>query len=76
MNNATSTVHQNYAKDYGYTYVNTELDVTATFPDDGTVIDYIYSYGMTPKSYKIITESVSSFEPSDHLPVYAELVLN
>ncbi len=51
------------------------VDTTTTFPDDGLVIDYIYTTNLNAKNYQVLTGGQAS-NASDHNAVYAELVLN
>ena len=51
------------------------VDTTATFPDDGLVIDYIYTTNLNAKNYQVLMGGQAS-NASDHNAVYAELVLN
>jgi len=72
--NGSSTLHKVFYDENDFVDVNTSADKTATFPEDGTVIDYIYIDGAKASGYTVV--DMDSQEPSDHYPVYVELTLN
>ena len=57
------------AQSIAETKVNSDA---ATFPSKGTVLDYIYAKGFKVAKHEIV---IPSDNPSDHRPVYAELVI-
>ena len=58
------------AQSIAETKVNSDA---ATFPSKGTVLDYIYAKGFNATKHEVI---IPTDNPSDHRPVFAELVIS
>ena len=58
------------AQSIAETKVNSDA---ATFPSKGTVLDYIYAKGFKVTKHEVI---IPTDNPSDHRPVFAELVIS
>ena len=66
-----NTIHENGLIAGGYYSANIDRD--RTFTHKTKIIDYIYFRGAYPENYRVVTDVVGDYEPSDHYPVYTEL---
>lgn len=60
-------------EDVGETAVNSQNSSATTFPQNETVIDFIYEYGFSTEYYEVMTQTIN---PSDHRPIFAECVID
>lgn len=66
-----SVIHEDAIGKCGYYSANQRLD--RTYTHKAKILDYIYFKGSYPSGYRVVTDTVGDYEPSDHYPVYAEL---
>ena len=60
-------------EDVGVTALNSKNSSASTFPQNETVIDFIYEYGFSTEYYEVMTQTIN---PSDHRPIFAECVID
>lgn len=56
-------------------YYSANIERKRTYTHKSKILDYIYFKGAYPEKYRVVTDSVDDYEPSDHYPVYTELAI-
>lgn len=66
-----NAVHEDGLLASGYYSANQKPD--RTYTHKSKILDYVYFTGLYPTAYRVVTDAVGDYEPSDHYPVYTEL---